>query len=296
MTASSTAPPTPPPAMLETIDPASIAPSPPAPMPRAPRIWPPRPPPRMPTIELPTVPRLNFFIAAPAAFPPTAPLTSWINRLVMSMVSSPCCNAPLFGSGGFAALYAGGPRWQFRPAPLNMPGAHLEFEALEPPHEIPGCRRTLRPPSARRGRRRRSRARPEARVRLPRLPRHRELQERVPEVLRAEARRAAQELHRGRSEGIPGRRALAPDDARLCLDALRPGSRRPRRVLQLGRREAGEQRSGRHAAGEGVRLRRLPRQERLRHDGRVPEPRRPARRLHRAGAERLPARQAQEPD
>ena len=39
----------------------------------------------MPAIELPVVPRLRFLKIAPPMLPPTAPDTSWMMRLVMSM-------------------------------------------------------------------------------------------------------------------------------------------------------------------------------------------------------------------
>ena len=93
--------------------------------------------------------------------------------------------------------------------------------------------------------RRRCRERPEARLHLPRLPRHRELQELVSEVLGSEARRPAQGLHRRRADGVQGGRPLASDHARFREHAVRPGSRRPRGLLQL--RRAGD--AGAEAVG-----------------------------------------------
>ena len=44
--------------------------------------YPPRPPPTIPAMELPSVPRLFSFIVAPAIFPPRAPLTASMIRLM----------------------------------------------------------------------------------------------------------------------------------------------------------------------------------------------------------------------
>src|SRR5215470_2342058 len=86
MITSRIAPPTPPLAMLPTMAPASRLPPDCAHNPIRCRIVLPRPPPTIPAIELPTTPRLLSCIAAPAMFPPTAPLIRLINRLVRSMI------------------------------------------------------------------------------------------------------------------------------------------------------------------------------------------------------------------
>jgi hypothetical protein len=54
---------------------AAPAAAPPVNMPRS---WPPTPPPMSPAIELPMGPRLSLLRTAPAMFPPTAPLMSWM--------------------------------------------------------------------------------------------------------------------------------------------------------------------------------------------------------------------------
>src|SRR5215831_4847238 len=59
-------------------------------------IDPPTPPPKIPAKEFPSVPRLLSGMAAPAAFPPIAPLIRLMRRLVVSMTLPPrMINPPL---------------------------------------------------------------------------------------------------------------------------------------------------------------------------------------------------------
>ena len=105
-----------------------------------------------------------------------------------------------------------------------------------------------------------------------------------PELQRAEARRPERPVPGQRAEGLCRRRPPAPDHAFAGRDAVRPGSRR-HRGLPAGRSRAAGQAGRRHAAAGDADLRRLPwRRRREDRRSRPPDPRRPARRLHRAGA------------
>ena len=118
---------------------------------------------------------------------------------------------------------------------------------------------------------------------LPRLPWRAELQERLPELQRAEAGRAERGLHRQRAERLRHRRSAAPDHAFASRDPDRP--ERADIAAFLHGEGGSPARSRRHAAAGDSDLRRLPRRRR-REDGRsgLPGAGRPAGRLHRARA------------
>ena len=99
-----------------------------------------------------------------------------------------------------------------------------------------------------------------------------------------------------RPERLRQRRPPAPDHALAGRDAVRPGSRRHRRV-PAERSRAAQQAGRRHAAAGHADLRGLPRLRRREdHRARLPDPRRAVPRLHRARAAGIQERQAQEPD
>src|SRR4029450_7395154 len=79
------APPTPPPPTVARMLRRSKLPPPAAVPITIWRIVPPNPPPTIPAMEFPTAPRLFSFMAAPATFPPTAPLTASMIKLVITL-------------------------------------------------------------------------------------------------------------------------------------------------------------------------------------------------------------------
>src|SRR5215831_5396724 len=78
-------------------------------------IDPPTPPPKIPAKEFPSVPRLLSGMAAPAAFPPIAPLIRLMRRLVVSMTLPPRminppadnCFSRCYRSDQLATLFSG---------------------------------------------------------------------------------------------------------------------------------------------------------------------------------------------